>query len=168
MNGTVINLVGQIFGVFAIFLGFSSYQMKTSKKLLIVHLATCGVFAIHYLLIGALPACLLNATGVIRNIVYFKKPHNKIYPVIFAIIMAILGVLSWQNIYSLLIILGLVINTACLSMKNPQHIRISLLVSCPIVLIYDILVLSVGGIVFETVSIISAIIGIVRERKSSK
>ena len=129
-----INITGQAFGVIAIFLGFLSYQMKTSKKLLTVHTAVCAVFAIHYLLIGALPACVLNATGVIRNIVYYKKP-SKAAPVVFTVIMAILGAFSWQNIYSLLIIAGLMINTFCMSFKNPQNVRKSILVSSPLVLI---------------------------------
>ena len=43
--------------------------------------------------------------------------------------------------------------------------RKSILVTSPLVLIYDVFTLSIGGIVYETVAIVSSIIGIVRYRK---
>ncbi len=71
-------------------------------------------------------------------------------------------ILSWENVWSIFIVLGLVINTYAMSFKDPQHIRISVLITCPMVLLYDCIVVSLGGIIFESVSIISAIIGAVR------
>ena len=44
-------------------------------------------------------------------------------------------------------------------------IRKSILVTCPLALIYNILVASVGGTVLESVNIVSAAIGIYRYRK---
>ena len=163
-------MIGQLFGVAAIVLGFLSYQTKTSKKLLIVQMVTCAVFCVHYLLIGAISAFVLNGIGLVRNIVYANRDKKifsyKFYPVLFAVIMGIMGALSWQNIFSVFIILGLVINTLCLCLEHPQNIRKSILVTSPLVIIYNISVLSIGGIIYESVSIISSIIGIFRYHKT--
>ena len=66
INTLVIDL-----GVVAVILGFVTYQMKSPKALLIVNLITCGVFCLHYLLIGAISGAVMNGLGILRNVVYF-------------------------------------------------------------------------------------------------
>ena len=171
-NADWIMLIGQALGVVAVILGFVTYQMKSPKALLIVNMITCGVFCAHYLLIGAISGFVLNAVGMVRNVFYtnrdkefFAKP---IWPFVFAGIMLIAGLVTWQDWRSVLVIFALVINSLALSMKNAQHIRWSLLITCPLVLIYDFLLHSYGGMVYEGMSIVSAVIGIIRFRKTGK
>lgn len=165
----ISEITGQILGIVAVILGFISYQVKTDKKLLFVHTLTCLVFCAHYYLLGAIPAAVLNGVGVIRDIVYYHKDKSfykpKLFPIVFAVIMLILGIYSANGIQSVLIVAGLVINTVCLSFKDAQNVRKSVLVTCPMVLIYDIIENSVGGAIYESVAIISAIIGIIRYHK---
>lgn len=167
-RGDDMIIIGQLLGVVAVILGFLSYQTKGAKQLLVFQTATCAVFCVHYLLLGAIPAFWLNAVGTLRNIVYYKKEKlgkaEKVLPWVFALVMAILGITSSVGWYSIFIVAGLVINTLCLSFKNAQHIRYSILVTSPMVLTYDVFVMSIGGIVYETVAIISAIIGIMRHK----
>ncbi len=162
-------MIGQALGVVAVILGFIAYQVKNDKQLLLVQLMICAVFSVHYYLLGAIPAAVLNGVGVVRNIVYFHKDKSfykpRLFPILFACIMLVLGIYSANGIQSVLIISGLVINTVCLSFKNVQNVRKSVLITCTLVLIYDIIEHSYGGIVFETISIISAIIGLIRYRK---
>ena len=82
-----------------------------------------------------------------------------------SVIMGAIGILSWQNWYSIFVVLGLIINSYCMSFSNPQSIGKSILVTSPLVLIYDVLVLSVGGAVYESIAIISAVIGILRTKR---
>ena len=82
--------------------------------------------------------------------------------------MFVAGILTWQDWRSVLMVCALTINSLALSLKNPQHIRYSLLITCPLVLIYDLLLHSYGGMVYEGMSIVSALIGIVRFRKIGK
>ena len=167
-----IMLIGQALGVVAVILGFITYQMKAPKALLIVNMITCGVFCAHYLLIGAISGFVMNAMGMIRNVVYTNRDKkifaSPAWPFIFAALMLIAGIVTWQDWRSVLMVCALVINSLALSMKNAQHIRWSLLITCPLVMIYDVLLHSYGGIVYEAMSIVSAIIGIVRFRKQEK
>jgi len=165
-------LIGQILGIVAVILGFITYQMKSPKWLLIVNLITCGVFCAHYLLIGAISGAVMNGIGILRNVVYTNRDKkcfsSPVWPFVFAAIMLISGLVTWQDWRSVLMICALVINSLALSMKNAQHIRWSLLITCPLVMIYDVLLHSYGGIVYEGMSIVSAVIGIIRFRKTGK
>lgn len=169
-NIDVVMLIGQILGIVAVILGFVTYQMRSPKALLIVNMITCGVFCAHYLLIGAISGFVLNALSMVRNVVYTNRDKkifaHPIWPFVFAAIMLVAGLVTWQDWRTILMICALVINSLCLSLKNAQHIRYSLLVTCPLVMAYDVLLHSYGGIVYEAMSIVSAIIGIVRFRKA--
>lgn len=166
---TLIYIIGQIFGIIAVILGFVTYQVRTQKKLLFVQILTTLVFVIHYLLIGAVSGMALNMVAMVRNIVYSRRDlkifSGKGWPAIFAVIMGIMGLLSWQGWYSVFVVLGLVINSLCMAFKDPQKIRKSILVTSPLVLIYDAFALSVGGMIYESVAIVSALVGILRFRK---
>lgn len=162
-------LFGQFMGIVAVILGFISFQMRTQKQLLVVQIITTIAFCLHYGFIGALSGMAMNALGIVRNIAYYHK-DKKLFsgwkcPIFFGVLMAIVGVMSWQGWYSIFVLLGLIINTVCLSFSNPQNIRKSILVSSPLVLIYDLFVFAVGGTIYETVVIISSVIGIIRYGK---
>ena len=165
-----IEIVGQVVGVIAFIVMFGAYQADTSKKLLFVQTAAIVCFCIHYLLIGAYTAFALNAVGVVRNIVFYHKDKKifsyKAWPYVFSAIMIVLGVLTWQDWYSVLFIAGLSVNTVCMSLPTAQGIRKSLLFTCPPVLVYNICVLSIGGVINESLSIVSSVIGIVRYSKN--
>ena len=164
-------LFGQFMGFVAVVLGFISFQMRTQKKLLVVQIITTLAFCIHYGFIGAFSGMVMNGLGIVRNIAYYYKDKplfsGRKCPVFFGILMTVAGVLSWQGWYSIFVLLGLVINTVCLSFANPQSIRKSILVSSPLVLIYDVFVLSAGGIIYESVVIVSSIIGLIRYRRET-
>ena len=143
--------------------------MKTQEKLILMQALTGLVFIIHYLMIGAVTGMAMNIVGLIRCIVYYfrnkKGSNEKVTPIIFAVIMGIIGILTWESWYSVFVFLGLIINTLCLALSDPQKVRASILVTSPLVLIYDAFAQSFGGIVYESVAIISALIGIIRNRK---
>ena len=165
-------IIGQAMGFIAVVLGFLSFQMRTQKQLLMVQTATTIAFCIHYYLIGATSGLMMNLLGIARNLAYYHK-DKPIFsgpkcPIFFALVMGVVGLLSWQGYYSLFVVLGLVINTICLSFADPQKSRKSILLTSPLVLIYDAFVLSIGGMIYESVVIASSLIGILRYRKQEK
>ena len=166
----ISQIIGQILGFVAVVLGIVSYQVKSAKQLLFFQGLTCAVFSAHYLLLGAIPGAILNCIGIVRNIVYYhkdKKFYNpKVFPVVFAVIMLFAGWRLSNGLHSIFIIAGLVINTLCLSFKSAQNVRKSILVTCPMVIIYDIFEHSYGGVIYESFAMISAIVGIIRYKKN--
>ncbi len=168
----IIFIIGQIFGIIAIILGFVSYQMKTQRRLLICQTTVSLVFCIHYFLIGATTGMAMNIVNVIRNFIYYRRNEkgdkSMVLPIIFTVILAIIGLLTWNGWYSIFVFLGLIINSMCMALPEPQQIRKSILVTSPMVLIYDAFTLSIGGFIYESVAIISSVIGIIRNKKSAE
>ena len=162
-------IIGQILGIIAIILGFVSYQVKTQRQILFVQTLTAAVFVAHYLLIGAMTAMAMNAVCIVRNFAYDvrnRKGWNSLaIPIAFTVLQAIIGIITWQAWYSIFVFCGICINTFCMSFRDPQKVRASIIVTSPMVLTYDVFSQSIGGIVYEAVAIISAIIGFLRNRK---
>lgn len=161
-------IVGQIFGIVAFIIAFFAYQMSTSKKVLMVQTVAIVSFCIHYLLIGAIPGFALNLLGVARNLIYYNNDkkffRSKAWPIVLSVLMVIVGCFTGKGWHAVLLIVGLAVNTYCMSLSTSQAIRISLLFTCPPVLVYNIFELSIGGMVNEALSIVSATVGIIRER----
>lgn len=165
-----MQIFGQILGIVSFGIAFALYQMKDKKSLLIMQTALVTVVSIHYFCLKAYPAMAMNFFGIIRNIVYYRKDifKWKHTPLIISVLMMFVGIFSSSGVWSVLVVAGLTINTYCLSFEEPQRFRFSILVTSPMVLIYDIIVFSFGGILMEGISIISALIGIARNAKTEK
>ncbi len=164
-------MIGQGFGIVAIILGFVSYQVKTRSHLILVQSATAAVFCIHYGLLGAYSAMAMNAVNIVRNLFYEnrakKGSKSLLIPIIFVAIQIVICALTWEAWYSVFVLIGIGINTFCMSFYDPQNIRKSILVSSPAVLTYDVFARSIGGIIYESVAIVSAAIGVFRFKKSN-
>ena len=165
-------IIGQILGIIGMILGFVIYQVKDSKKILLVQIITSLIFCIHYILIGALSGAVLNIVGTVRSVVYYHREKKffsgKYIPIAFAFIMAGTGIIFWETWYSIFVVSGLVIYNLALTFKNPQNLRRSILISCPLILTYNIFSKSVGGIAYESISMVSGIIGLIRYKNPKK
>ena len=165
-------LSGQIVGILATVITAISYQMNTKKSLLFIQTLATTATCISYLLLNAMSGFALNIVCIIRNLFfYFQKEGTKgIYAstAVFMAMMATLGAFSWQGPISLLIIFALAINTFFLSLGKPQILKYSILLTSGMILIYNIGVFTIGGIMNEGISIVSAIVGILRFRNIKK
>jgi hypothetical protein len=165
----VLFIVGQLLGFVAIVLGVLSYQMKTQRGLLMLQVATAAVFVLHYAMIGAISGMALNLVCVVRNIAFYIRHRmgreGKLLPLAFTALTAVVGILTWEAWYSIFIFVALVINAFCMSFSNAQNVRKSILITSPLVMIYDAITRSVGGFIYEGVAIASSVVGILRYRK---
>lgn len=163
---------GQIVGIIATIITAISYQAKTKKWLLIIQSLSIICTFVSYLLLGAMSGFALNVICLVRNVCFFFQKEGKmpiyISTAIFSIAMIVFGIVSWQNVFSLLVIIALVINTIFLSLGKPQLLRYSILLTSPMVLVYNVVVFTIGGILNESLAIISSIIGIIRFRNQNK
>ena len=117
----------------------------------------------------------MNIVSVIRNYVFYlleqkgKKPKQSLV-ITFAIIIGAIGVLtsifSKEGLYFILMVVALMIRSYTIAFSNPNHIRIGILITSPMIIIYNFYLLAFGGIVYEAVVVISSIIGFIRFRKN--
>ena len=163
-------MIGQIFGIIATILGFISYQVRTQRQLLFMQSSVAAAFCVHYLLIGAYSGMATNAVNIVRNIIYDRRTQrgskSKLIPIIFVAVQCVMCAMTWEAWYSVFVLLGAVTHTYCMSFESPQNVRKSILAVSPLVFTYDVFARSIGGIIYEPVALISAIVGILKHRKS--
>ncbi len=166
----ILYIIGQCFGILAVVLGFISFQQKTQLGIIVFQCATGFAFTAHYFLIGAMTAVVLNFLSALVCIVFGvrnkRNSKSKTETIICTLLIVVAGILSWDNIFSLLLIVGLAVNNISLSFSNPQHTRIAVFFKSPLCLSYNILVSSIGGVIFECAVLTSAIIGIIKNKSS--
>lgn len=164
-------IIGQIIGLIAPIMTVISYQLNTKKKVLFALSAATLATCISYLLLGATVGFALNIVCLIRNICCFffikSKRDVLIWFGIFATVMGACSIFTYEGLYSLLSIFGLIINSYFVLRGEPQSLRKSILLTSTMVLIYNIIVFSFGGIANELMALVSAAIGIIRYRKGS-
>lgn len=160
------SIIGQILGILAPLITFISYQENSKKKLLILQTAATLANCLSYLFLDADSGFALNIVCIIRNIAfYFQDPLSKscrITACALAFIMSFLGIFSWEGSISLLVIIALAANTIFLSFGDAQLLRKSVIITSSLILIYNIIVLSIGGIINESIAVIASFIGIIR------
>ena len=166
-----MKIIGHCLGFIAIGLSFLSYQIFDKKKLLLVQTLATTLNCLQYLLIGAYSGFALNIVCIVRNFLYYfrdKKARSGIgLPILWALLLVIVSLFSWDGYHSLLIIAGLVINTVCMGVFNSQNLRKSVLLTCLLIFIYNLLEGSYSGMVSESVSWVSAAVGIIRYNREN-
>lgn len=162
-------IIGQALGIISTIIGVCSFQVNTKRKLLFLQSVATICTCLSYLFLGAQTGFAMNIVCLARNgVFYFQKNGTKasyILTGVFMAAMAAIGVMSWQDPFSLLLIIALVANTFFMCLGNPQMLRYSILVTSTLVLIYNIHFFAIGGIAYESLAIVSSIIGIIRFRK---
>ena len=78
------------------------------------------------------------------------------------VVMGVVGAVFWEGYLSLILIVALVANTFFIALGRPQILRYSIIVTSTLCLIYNIVIFSIGGILLEAISVISAIVGAIR------
>ena len=168
----ILTWCGHILGFISVGLFFYSYQRSKKQKILAIQTVATALSCIQYLLIGAFSGFALNIVCIIRNFIYSyrdkKNMKDWVSPLLLALLMAGVSVFSWEGLHSLMITAGLVINTVSLGVLGSKNIKRSIIVSSSLILTYNIFAGSYSGILSESLSIISAIIGVIMQKKKEK
>lgn len=163
-------VLAQAVGIVAMVLSALSFQMNTKKKIIIMQILTSIVFATHYFMLGnALAAAVVNLIAIVRNVVMYYREKlplgGKFWVGFFCVVMAVAAYLSNPVPVSLLMSVGIIFNTLAVAAKKPINTRKIILVSSPFMLLYNIIVFSIGGVINEVLVDILTIITLIRESK---
>lgn len=168
MEHDLFYIIGQVLGAVAVVLGFIAFQRKTQLGIIIFQCAAALVFSVHYLLISAPTAVVLNLLSAVICVCFGfrnKRQSKSVFEtVISSVLIIIAGAFAWESIYSVFLIAGLVLNAVSLSFSNPQNTRCAMLIKSPLCMVYNVAAASIGGIVFECAVFISAVIGLIKNK----
>lgn len=145
----------------------ASYQIKSNKALFLCQMIGCIIFCVQFFIMGAYTGAVSLVINIVRNLLLVKRAEWK-WVEHRATMFAILGVLTamtvytWDGIISLLPFIMVAVTTIGYWSNNAQKIRLSQFIGSPCVLLYDVLVGSWGGVLNETITLVSIIISVIR------
>lgn len=161
-----MDIIIQTIGGFGILASIISFQCKKHNSILFFRTLNEFIFAIQYFLLGAYTGMIVNLVGCVRNLVFTKQiSHNKkttISVIIFSIMFIVFGLAFWQGPKSILIITAKVLSTLAYGNKNTSFVRGIIFVTSTSWLIYNCCVFSIAGVLCESFTLLSLIIGIIR------
>ena len=165
-------IIGQILGMVAVVLGFICFQMKSPRVILIFQIIVASVFVAHYICIDSMTAVALNIVAAVQCVSYYfrdkKGSHGHLLPIFFSVVMFVASILTWGGWYSVFIMTGLVVNAVSLSFSSAHKIRIAMLIKSPLCLVYNVLVGSIGGVIYESALLVSSVMGIIKKSKNGE
>jgi len=161
-----MNIAAQIVGLVGIVCSLLSFQCKERKRVMLFQMSASALFCIQLFMVGAITGGCIDSISFVRTVVFSqndkKWASSPIWLGVFIIAMIGTGILTWQDGWSILPIIGSVLSTIALWMKESKHIRgISLLVG-PCWLIYNLIHGAYTGALNEVLAMTSIIIGIIR------
>lgn len=162
----VMEIIIQVIGFWGMAANFLSFQFKKHKNILIMRTVNEGLFILQYFLLGALSGAYLNLVGCIRNIIFTKQVEKgkstKFGIIIFSVLFTVFGLISFDGIKSIMLILAKVLSTVAYGNKNTKVIRIVSFLTHVSYLFYNIAVFSIAGAVSDIIILVSLIIAITR------
>lgn len=159
-------VVAQITGIMAFVFSVVSLQAKSTKVINILKTISQILFSVQYFLLGAYTAMFMNMFASLRGFTYLhlesKKKSTLWAQIIFIFIFVLFGLLTWDGIIGIFAILGMVIQTIAYGSKKPSNIRMIDFFACFMWFTYNLYYHSVGGLLSDTFSAVSIVIGIIR------
>ena len=154
-------------GLCAVAMFVLSYQLKSRRAIICLNAGSRVLYVTQYILLGAFEGALLDAVAFLVSLLCAKsnnrwiKRHYALTIILANAAIIACGLLVYENIFSLLPILGVIFETLALWLKKERHIRVASLLGAPFWLAYNILYLAYAsalGNVFTLISITVAIV----------
>lgn len=163
----MIYFCAQLIGCIGFVIALFAYHKNKKNKILINMILSNIFYLIHYLMLNAYSGCLTKAVAICRDIFIVSKKSkliSNIFLTIFILIYIIIGIFTYNNVWSLFPILAALIYLIPVWNGNEIVIKKTAFVGYILWLIYNIFVLSIIGIISNIVSIISVFIAIKKNK----
>lgn len=163
MSEIMIQAIGFVGVAFFI----ASYQIKSNKALFMCQMIGCIIFCIQFFLMGAYTGAVSLIINIIRNLLLVKAKEwkwvsSKWTMLVIIAMLAAMTIYTWDGLISLLPFISVAVTTVGYWTNNAQKIRLSQFIGSPCTLVYDILIRSWGGVLSESITLISIIVSVIR------
>lgn len=163
-----MNILAQIIGISAVVFYLLSYQCKRRSNIIVVNIISRILYVVQYILLGAFVGAALDFSGMITSFAaekkdrFINKRFGKAIPYIFAILLVAVGLSVYENVFSILAICGILLETTAFWMTNEKKIRIVSFLAAPFWLVYNIVNQAYGSAIGSVLAMVSIAIAMVR------
>jgi heme/copper-type cytochrome/quinol oxidase subunit 3 len=139
----------QCVGYVAFVFGVAAFLQKNDRRLIVMNGAECVVYALHFLLLGNLPAASSNFVSVIRNVLSQKYRNG--YSILFLIAVIIgLAFVTVRSPTGLITVVATIISIVAMFKLQGIPFRMCMLVCTGLWIVNNYLCHSIGGMMLET------------------
>lgn len=182
-----MEILAQVFGIFGMICFILSFQFKKDNHVILFQLLGSLSYTLQYACFSIINGFLymglfMNAIGIFRGFVYYKRDFFHAdskwwiyglfasYFLCYALLFIVFNtpVTPYNLILEFLPILGMIITQLSYRRKSAKAIRIYGLFSCIPWGLYHGFHLSIGGIIGESINLLSTVIGILRHDIKNK
>jgi hypothetical protein len=161
-----MKIAAQIVGLVGIVCSLLSFQQKERKHVMLFQMTASALFCIQLFMVGAITGGCVDSISFVRTAVFSqndkKWASSPIWLGVFIVAMIVTGILTWQDGWSILPIIGSILSTIALWMKKSSHIRVISLFVGPCWLVYNLIHGAYTGALNEVLAMTSIVIGMVR------
>ena len=157
----------QAIGFVGVAFFIASYQIKSNKALFMCQMIGCIIFCVQFFILGAYTGAISLIINIIRNLLLVKRKDWKWVDrrstmLVILALLAAMTIYTWDGAISLLPFISVAVTTIGYWSNNAQKIRLSQFFGSPCTLLYDVLIRSWGGVLSETITLVSIIISVIR------
>ena len=164
--------ISQIFVVLAYILCGLTFFVKKRGYILIISTGVCVSFSVAYLFVSAWTGIAMNLISLIRNLTFFlvakfaskNKSLNILQLVFIFLLTAVCAVFTYDGILSLAAVLAAAIYTYAIWDGGKKNYKIYAIISSLAWIVYDVFVNFYLGIALESIMVICAIIGLIKNK----
>lgn len=160
------SLFVQFFAILFLIFFTLSYHAKTRRNILLIQLLGVLSLTLHFFLLHAWTGFAVQVVHVFSVILFLFKDKRKFLKsnfVLFSffVVYFVFTLITWEGYFSFFAFLGISSGTLARWQNKPNSIRTILIFTSIFWIIYDLSVKSYGGIISETVLLISVIISLI-------
>lgn len=164
-----MNIPAQIVGIAGIVLSLLSFQFKKRTQILFMQMSASLMFSLQLFMVGAITGGCLDLISFARGLIFMNNKKgwasNPLWLYGFIAAMIVGGILTWENAWSLLPILGSILSTVALWMTKEVHIRLISLTVGPCWMVYNVVMGAYTGAFNELLAMGSIVIGLLRHNR---
>lgn len=163
-----------IAGLGAVALYLLCFQLKSARKIIFCKLLSSVLYVTQYVLLFAFVGAAMDAASLVTSTFAYKKDTDFVrkykIPILILTNAGIItvGLLLYENIFSLLPIAGVIFESAACWMKTEKRIRIVSLFAIPFWLVYNVIAGAYGSAIGSFLAAVSVITALVRYSKKNK
>ena len=160
-------IIGNIFGIIGLIFSAVVYHKRQKKKVLLDLIISNCFSLLQYLFLQAYTGCITIIISILRNIIAIKKGEkNKNFVlIIFIILYIVMGILTYNSIFSILLIIASIIYLLGIWDGREDFIRKTGLINMYLWLIYSISTWAIAGVIQNIILIVSTHIAIRNNRE---
>ena len=161
------DLLIQAIGFAGVAFYVASYQIKSNKALFACQLTGCALFCLQFFLLGAFTGALSLIINALSHMLLIKIDdwpwvRSKVTLGVIIALLVVVSIFTWDGWISLLPLASVTATRIGYWTDNAQKIRLSQFIGSPLVLVYDALIRSWGGVLNESITLLSIIVSVIR------